>query len=264
MKFGFCGGIEQASLIKSWGYDFLETPLAPLAELPDTEFAEALKKYEKCGIACLVCNGFLTRSVPVVGPAADIAAGERYVRGALARASCLGAEIVVFGSSGSRGIPAGFPAGQAWKQLTAFAAMAASVAAHYGITLAFEPLNAIECNFINRTGEAWLVAQSVQQDHFKVLADYYHMMVEREDLAVLDIVGKDLCHVHTASLLGRKIPGRRDRLSQGNLINTLQNAGYTGNLSIEAGSWLDLNAEACEALAMFRELSAGSAKPAAD
>jgi len=259
MKFGFCGGIEQASLIKSWGFDYLEPALAPLAGLSEPDFAVVLKEYEKCGIPCLACNGFLPRSLQIVGTHVDDAANERYVRGALARASRLGAATVVFGSSGSRSIPAGFPAGRAWTQLTAFAAMAAPIAAIYGITLAFEPLNAIECNFINRAGEAWLLVQAVQQDHFKVLADYYHMMVEREDLAVLGFIGKDLCHVHTATLQGRKIPGFRDRLNQDNLIGALQNAGYTGNLSIEAGSWIDLNAEACESLAMFRQLIAKAA-----
>jgi D-psicose/D-tagatose/L-ribulose 3-epimerase len=256
VKLGFCGSIEQAALFREWGYDYVELALAPLAVLPDADFAAALTRLRQSGLPCLACNIFLPRSVRVTGNAVDPSANQRYLRIALGRAAELGAEIVVFGSSSSRNIPGGFPAAQALEQFQAFAGMAAGIAAENGIILTLEPLNATESNIINRVSEGLLIVSTVSHPHFKVMADYYHMLIEREDLTVLQMAGDNLQHVHTSNLLGHKIPLWDDQLQQGLLVRTLQAIGYRGNLSIEAGFRDDLAAEAQIARQMFRSLLA--------
>ena len=82
------------------------------------------------------------------------------------------------------------------------------------------------------------------------------MLIEREDLTALQMAGDNLRHVHTSTLLGRKIPLWDDQLQQGLLVRTLQTIGYGGNLSIEAGFRENLAAEAQIARQMFRALLA--------
>ena len=139
MKLGFCGSVDQAALVRDWGYDYIELALAPLAVLSDEDFTAALKILRQSDLPCLACNIFLPRSVRVTGDAADPAVNERYLRTALGRAARLGAEVVVFGSSGSRNIPGGFPAARALEQLRAFAAIAAGVAAEHASSWFWNP-----------------------------------------------------------------------------------------------------------------------------
>ncbi len=58
MKLGFCGGVDLASSIRSWGYDYVELALAPLAQQTDEEFAASLKTLKESGLPCLACNVF--------------------------------------------------------------------------------------------------------------------------------------------------------------------------------------------------------------
>ena len=48
------------------------------------------------------------------------------------------------------------------------------------MTLAIEPLNTGECNFINGVAEAVSLAQEVNHPSVKVLSDLYHVNLERQ------------------------------------------------------------------------------------
>lgn len=256
MKLGFCGSIDQAAMIKDCGYDYIEMNLSSLAALSETDFTQTVRLLEKAGLPCLALNVFLPGTIRITGKDIDPVLIRQYVQKALARAGQIGAKTVVFGSSAARSIPAGFPAGQALRQVMDFAAVAAEIAAGHGIVLALEPLAPTECNLINRVGEAWILMHAIDHPHFKVLADYYHMAVGQEDLSVLEHAGTDLYHVHTATLHGRKIPLAQDILPQRLLVQSLKSIGYGRTLSIEAGCRANLDSEAREAQIMFRQLLA--------
>ena len=51
-------------------------------------------------------------------------------------AARVGASVVIFGSSGVRNVPAGFPLDAAWDQLRTLLTALASIATHHGITIA--------------------------------------------------------------------------------------------------------------------------------
>jgi sugar phosphate isomerase/epimerase len=254
MKLGFCGNVDLASSIKDWGYDYVELALASLAQLTDDEFAAAQHKLETSGLPCLACNVFLPRSVPVVGPSVDRAACSAYARTAMTRAAAVGAQVVVFGSSGSRNIPGGFSGSRALEQIRDFALLAAEEAAKNNITVVMEPLNGTESNIINRVSEALIMALAVNHPNFKVLGDTYHMDIERESLSAFQLAGPELRHVHVSTFLGRKIPLETDRQQLAMLINILKSIDYQGNISIEAGHRSDQAAEAREALEVLRSL----------
>jgi len=254
MKLGFCGSVDLASDIRDWGYDYVELALSSLTQMTEDEFTAARHKLEASGLPCLACNVFLPRSVPVVGPAVDRTACSAYARTAMTRAAAVGAQVVVFGSSGSRNVPGGFPGKRALEQLRDFALLAAEEAASKNITVVMEPLNGTESNIINRVSEALILALAVNHPHFKVLADTYHMDIERESLAALQLAGSELRHIHVSTFLGRKIPLEADRQQLAMLMDMLKSIGYAGNVSIEAGFRSDQAAEAREALGILRSL----------
>ncbi len=254
MKIGFCGSIDQAAAIKSWGYDYVELALAPLAQLTEDEFGQARDRLEASDLPCLACNIFLPGNIKVTGPLADPTKSAAYLDTALARAAQLGAEVIVFGSGGARNIPAGFAPAKARQQLRDFARLAAQKAARHSLTIVMEPLNSTESNIINRVSEALLLALAVDEANFKVLVDSYHMELEKENLQVLQLAGPDLCHVHISSLLGRAIPVAADKNNLAPFLTALKNIGYQGNLSIEARARDDQSAEAKEAVQLIRSL----------
>ncbi|NLM78643.1 MAG: sugar phosphate isomerase/epimerase [Ruminococcaceae bacterium] len=254
MKLGFCGSVDIAADVKAWGYDYIELALSPLAQMSEEEFAAVRQKLQASGLPCLACNIFLPRSVPVVGPAVDREACIRYAETAVARAAAIGAKVIVFGSSGSRNVPAGFPYSRALAQLRDFAGIAAGIAARHEITIVMEPLNATESNIMNRVSEALVMMLAVDHPNFKVLADTYHMDIEHESLNALQMAGPDLRHIHVSTFLGRKIPLASDKVQLAALMQMLKAIGYQGNVSIEAGFREDQAAEAKEALAVLREL----------
>jgi D-psicose/D-tagatose/L-ribulose 3-epimerase len=252
MKIGFCASVDRSTEVKAWGYDYIELPLAPLCQLSENEFSQARQKLEKSGLPCLAVNVFLPKSLPVVGPNVDDKACAQYARKAIERASLLGAEVIVFGSGNSRNIPAGFPGYRALEQVKTFAALCAKTAAKKSIRLALEPLNATESNVINRVSEALILALAVDEPNFAVLADTYHMLIEKEDFSVIETAGSMLQHVHVSTLLGRKIPLQQDGLLLESLFSALRRAGYSGHVSIEAGFRSDQASEAKEASRLMR------------
>lgn len=254
MKLGFCGHVDLASEVKEWGYDYIELPLAPIAQLSQNEFEDALKKLNQSGLPCLACNVFLPGSISVVGPNANQGICAQYAEKALSRAAALGAKIVVFGSAGSRNIPACFSYQRALVQIRDFAILAADAAKKYDITVLMEPLNSTESNVINKVSEAMMMAMAVNHPHFKVLADTYHMEIEKESLFALKIAGSELRHVHVSTLLGRKIPLISDKELLTSLFAMLHSINYEGNISVEAGFRKDQASEAKECLSLMRSL----------
>lgn len=255
MKLGFCASLDKASDVKRWGYDYIEPALAPIAAMSDDEFTAAAETFKKAGISCPVCNVMLPGSIRLTGEAAVSAAEqEAYLDKAFARAEKLGIKTVVFGSGGARNVPAGYPFARAVRQVLEFSKLCANVAAKYGLTIVIEPLNSIESNIMNRVSEGiWLTA-AVDRENFKVLGDYYHMLVDGEGAMSLVKAGEDLRHVHTATHMGRKYPLQGDEAEQAPLVLALKSIGYSHGLSIEGGARADIEKEAPECCILFRKL----------
>ena len=254
MKFGFCGSVDLAAHVRDWGYDYIELALAPLAQMTEEEFQAARQTLADSGLPCLACNIFLPRSVPVVGPSVDRTACVRYAEIAVSRAAALGAKVIVFGSSGSRNVPGGFPYSRALAQIRDFARIAADFASQHDITIVMEPLNGTESNIMNRVSEALVMVLAVDHPNFKVLADTYHLDIERESLTALQMAGSELQHVHVSTFLGRKIPLASDKEQLAALFAMLKAIGYPGNVSVEAGFRDNQADEAKEALSLMRSL----------
>ena len=106
-----------------------------------------------------------------------------------------------------------------------------------GITLALEPLNRFETNFLNRHDQALVLAEAVAPN-VGVCLDAFHINIEEADLhkAILK-TGKKLYDFHVAD-------NNRMGCGQGDydwvkLVGTLKKAGYKGGLTVEFVAPLD-------------------------
>lgn len=239
MKLGICTSLDNAGVMARLGYDYVETGLSAVAAMPEEEFQNARRALEGSGLRCEAMNGMLPGDLPVVGDTVDPTRTERYLNAAFARAEQLGAQVIVFGSGGSRRVPEGFSWARAWRQLRDYLTLGDRLAGGHGLRIAIEPLRREECNILNRVGEAVELAALLDLPHVGVLGDTYHMWSEDEPLSALADAGELLWHVHTACPEGRAFPKGGDpadrRGEYGELFAVLKGAGYQGRVSIEAG-----------------------------
>ena len=119
MRLGCCGsmvspstdpiGIEILEPMAAMGFDYIELSLANLAALAVSEFGVVEARLAKSGLRCEACNNFFPASLRLTGPGARLSGALEYAQGAMARAARLGASVIVFGSSGAKNVPPGFP-----------------------------------------------------------------------------------------------------------------------------------------------------------
>ena len=233
---GVCTGLENARILAELGYDYIETALNALAAMTEEEFRQSRRELSSAGIPCRAVNCMLPGTIPVVGPQADQARTGAYLERAFDRAGALGVRVAVFGSGGSRRVPEGFPWPRAWRQILEFLSLAEKFAARSGLEIAIEPLRRQECNLLNYVSEAVELASLAGLPHVGVLADTYHMAGVGEPLDVLCRTGGLLRHVHIAEPSERRFPKPGDGQDYDALREALKAAGYSGGVSIEAGS----------------------------
>src|SRR5690606_25425504 len=134
-------------------------------------------------------------NIRLTGQEVDVGKIKEYLDGAFNRVSQLGAKTVVFGSGGPRKIPEGWDKEKAWEQLKDVAKITGDIAGKYDITIAMEPLNKGETNILNSVSEGYRFVQEVDHPNVKLLADFYHMRKESENLSVLKSVASQLVHL---------------------------------------------------------------------
>ncbi|MEF3303188.1 sugar phosphate isomerase/epimerase family protein [Paenibacillus sp. GYB003] len=233
---GLVNGIMETLRI---GYDFAELTVRSLMDLSEPEFGRLRSRLADANVNIPALNSFIPPGLKVTGPDVDEDALVRYVGLAIRRARAVGADIIVFGSGGARRVPDGFPAERAMKQVERFLAMTGDIAAEHGLTIAIEPLNRAECNLINTVEQAVRLAERARSPHIRVLADAYHMHLEREPLGVVTraAAASLLAHVHYAeSDRGFPTGAKADGIRLPELLRALREGGYTGRISAECFS----------------------------
>ena len=136
----------------------------------------------------------------------------------------------------------------------AFFKTAAGYAEKYDVKIAIEPLRLQECNILNLVSEATQMAAWVDSDHVGVLADTFHMLASHEPWEAMEKAGDKLWHVHISSPLpdmsSRVFPYAGDGSDYAAVFKVLFQAGYQGNVSVEAGA-ADFAADAKKAAALL-------------
>lgn len=251
--------IDYVGPLKEMGYDYVELPLNELAKLSEDEFTEFLDEFQKIGLPCRSCNDFMPVEFQIVGehttPEEVIT---EYIERAMKRVSRLGARYAVFGSPWSRCCPEGFPEEKAFQQIAGFLRLVGEAAVRHNAVIVIEHNNHGETNMLNHFSDAVEMARAVGHPGVKVLCDYYHLRVEKDQPEILLNGGAEyLCHTHIAQLKER---GYLTELSGEPLLyeyaRVLHAIGYREGISIEArvksaGQWEE---EAGETLKNLRKI----------
>ena len=247
---GLSGTMESFAQAEAAGFDYYEPHVDVLSVLSNEAFADIRKLVQSSRIRCECFNNLL-RTLKVVGPDVDPKALKAYMDKMLGRCRELGAQIVVYGSAGSRNVPAGFSRDTAWNQIKEFLNYSGDLARSKEIVLAVEPLRHPDSNIINTGAEGLRLVNEINHPNVKLMIDYYHMRSEKEDSSILVEAASQIVHLHFANPAGRKWPKSPDEDPEyGRFFALLKQIDYKRRLSIEGRGSVD--ADGAASLEFFR------------
>lgn len=256
MKFGVCVGtdIQKMKLIKEIGYDYAESHCQEIASKP----FEHLDGMKATGLPVVAANCFI--GMRVVGEEKDYAAIDSYLSTLFEKASYLGIEYLVFGSSAARRIPEGMSLEDGRAEIVEFLKYhVVLLAEKYNIPVAIEPLRPQECNAINTIDDGVEIAKKVDSPYVKVLADVAHMYCQNEQMNKITDYKDFIVHAHTSNpdpdpSIGKKriYPKKGDVFSQVSFVEPLKAVGVK-HCSIEADV-IDFESDARGAYEVLKEL----------
>lgn len=271
MRFGICcnaGSLAQegdsldekvarlADFARRCDLDFVEFPVGevrPESEASQDELHRAVRQH---ALPLQSFNVFIPAHHRITGPDVQLDRVLDYCRVALRRCANLGGQIVVLGSSGARRVPEGWSHHEARSQFIAFCRALEPIAAENNITIAVEPLNRREDNFLNSVADGALLVHEIACPHIQLLADQYHMDEDGESYEHVANAGALLRHAHTADLKRAAPSFASDgEANFKHFFATLRLSGYgrrdDARLAVEC-NWSNLNEQAAPAIALLR------------
>jgi sugar phosphate isomerase/epimerase len=121
---------------------------------------------------------------------------------------------------------------RATKWLTDSLKKCGEYAAKMGVSLALEPLNRYERNFLNTVDDGLAIIGLVRADNIHLLLDTFHMNIEERSIGdSIRTAGKQVVHVHVAD--SNRWPPGFGHLNFDSIIAALKEIGYGGFLSLE-------------------------------
>lgn len=233
MKIGVCIHTGRAELVKSLGYDFLEDNLSNIEKANDEKFLMIQRNVERAGIPVYSFNSFFPKEFSIYQEDA-ISFTRAYTERAFARATALGGKICVFGSSRARYIKEGMNKVFAEQRLRDILELCCENADKHGLTIAIEPLNSLETNYINTVPEAANVVRAMNKKNLGSLVDFYHFFMENEPASNLEKAKDTLIHAHIARPnADRMAPTAEDASTLAHWAELLKQIHYQGALSLE-------------------------------
>ncbi|MFZ5973079.1 MAG: sugar phosphate isomerase/epimerase family protein [Bacteroidota bacterium] len=251
---GIVQDMQHDSLLMRAGFQCLVLPVSATVSPKTTvqDFQQWLVAKSRLQVPVCALNIFLPGDLKVVGPHVDEQAVLAYTEGVFQRCQQAGITRVVWGSGGSRFIPASFNRDTARAQFITVARKVSDQAQVYGVQLALENLNRKETNFINSLEEAWQVARAVNRPNFGLCADIYHMLMENEPATVIQQAGHYVLHVDIAENTTRTPPGTGHE-DFATYLKALHNIGYSGPVVMEC-RWEDVRRQALPARNYLNDL----------
>jgi len=252
VELGVCGAPENFDKAGQYGFDYYEPGAAAIAGMSDAAFASFKERVLASKIRCRSFNSLIRGTTKVVGPDVNLDAVAVYLDSTLDRCRQLGARVAVWGSAGSRNVPESYSRDEAWAQIKTFLSRAGDVARSKQIVIGIEPLRKQESNIINTGAEALKLVHEVNHPHVKMIIDYYHLRVEKEDPEIVRQAREHIVHMHFANPTGRKWPKLRDEDAEyDRFFRIVKEVDYQGGLSIEGSGKFETDAEG--SLAFFRD-----------
>ena len=228
------------------GYDFAECSVGLIMNISDEDFDKVIENNVKIRI----CNCFIPSEYKIVEDTPEL--WER-VEKSLWRMEKLSTEIVVLGSGGARTIPDDMPYEEGLKKIESFLVRCNDLAKKHNIIIALEPLNHNESNFILTVRSAYELAKKLNLSNVKILADIFHMYVEKEDYSVVKETIDELYHIHINNPITRTCPTLEKNKEIEDFAKALNNASYNKTVTIES-SFDNFDSEIRDAIVYLREV----------
>lgn len=243
-------GLETAAEL---GYDAVEVSLRD----PQTEVVKKLRKtVRSSGLAVsAVATGqsYYNDGLSPTSPDPTIRARllDR-MKGHVDFAAPWGALVII---GGVRGTFEGEPKTHAAQRQRAVDAIGdyAEYASSQGVSLAIEPINRYETNFINTVEEALGFVGEVGAENLGVLTDTFHMNIEEVSIArSFERAGEKLGYVHFAD--SNRLAAGQGHIDFYELASVLRKSGYDGYICAEILPLPDSRTAAELAIDYFRSL----------
>lgn len=246
MKFGICNEIfkdwkidDVFSYCAKIGYDAVEIAPFTLAQyvtdIPAAERARIREAAARAGIAISGIHWVLVQAEGMYLTSPEAATRERtakYFGDLVDFCADLGGKIIVVGSPKQRSLLPGVTAEQAWNWAQDVFRPAVKVAERRGVTICFEPLPALDTNFVNTAAEAVRFTRELQSPNFKVILDVRAMSHETKPVPQIIRESKgDFAYVH-ANDKNDKGPGFGE-VDFIPIAAALRDVGYDGVVSVE-------------------------------
>lgn len=242
MNFGIAGFLpgseRRIKTAKDIGYKFVESCLSALHDDFSKESISVMAEHLKdINMPCVAVNGMFPKRISLLGEKSDKAIICEYLHEAFEKTDTLGYDVCVLGSGKSRTIPDGKSSDKAYDEFASLLSDAIlPIAQKYGKKIVIEPLSYYITNFINTIPDAVRVVKAVENPHLSVLADFFHLSYNREDLNKYSDFGKYINHVHISSFSNKfAFPRSFDGDDYRSFFNFLRSSGYKAdNISVEA------------------------------
>jgi sugar phosphate isomerase/epimerase len=254
LPLGVYAGYNKATFLKESGCTYIEESVAGFLIPPDgdAQYEKNLQQLRQDHFPIKSYVILLPGSLKTLGPDANHEAILQRTELVLKRAKECGSQYVVFGSGASRVIPEGFDRAIAKAQHIELTKKMAPLAEKYGVTIAVEPLNRGETNFINSLAEGVEIVDAVKSPRIKLLCDIYHMLKEDESPSEIVKYGKHIVHCHIAEKESRTPPGvKGDDFRP--YLSALKKINYKGGLSIECFVYTDFDKEAKRGIEVLKQ-----------
>lgn len=190
--------LAQFATLRELGFDGAEVPVFEPSSVPVDAIRRAAEQH---GLQ-LTTSGALPPGTSLYGEGPELEAARGYVRAAVRVAATLGAPVVC----GPLYKPVGdtdqsIPLDEQRTRVATVLKPLADEAAESGVTLALEPLNRFETNFLNITEDAVAFCKAVDSPGVGLLLDTFHMHIEEKDTAAairLAAQAGAMTHLHVA------------------------------------------------------------------
>jgi D-psicose/D-tagatose/L-ribulose 3-epimerase len=218
---------------KKWGFDTVEIPI----EAPEHIDPRHVKKeLDKNGLVCGTVCGCMGPDRDLRGTPEQQETGKKYLKTLLEQMVDLDCPMLVGPVYSAVGRADAVPADEYKEQWKTVVKNLKEVCAHaekLGRTIALEPLNRFETDFINTCDQGLKMLRDVRSPALKLHLDTFHMNIEEKNqAAAIKKAGKQLGHFHACGS-DRGTPGR-DHIDWKNIAKALKAVRYKGDVVIES------------------------------
>lgn len=237
MLIGCCGTTDTYDLISHMGYDYIELSSRQIMSLSDKTFDAYVQHYKTCTFPCLAFNDYCDKATPITGPGYQRDITYAYANKLCQRGAALGVKTIGIGAPSARMLPTYYSCEKADSELMDFLHTLCGVAQPYGITILLEAVHQYMCNYLNYTSHAQKIVQMLNIPNLGIVFDLYHAKIMKENRNDMIAALPYIKHLHISTDLQNHARGfltEEDIPELFDLIKTATDAGYIGNISVEA------------------------------